>query len=208
MTLSNWWQIDCFFLRGLLLITNRTKLIYLHGHKPVENDKLDVVVTLLHDQIDVTAGSSFHGSWSSWQSDLRKKWTILERKFETIIGDLNAESNKQILFILEKRSYQCSGGLVTNWWAVGVQEVVDAPDKARALGWISQTDFVDQLDNDQLQNIAEVLDLLDARAEKVQGPILVSVDQHHKRITFAWHVLKLNQQKFRVSSKRLKIGQN
>ena len=135
-----------------------------------------------------------------------KKTLKKKRIFETIIGDLKAESNKEILFVLEKRSYKCSGGLVTNWWAVGVQEVVDAPDEAGALGWISQTDFVDQLDNDQLQNVAEVLDLLDARAEKVQGPILVSVDQHHERITFAWHVLKLNQKKFRFFPRGSKLG--
>lgn len=90
----------------------------------------------------------------------------------------------------EKSSYQSSGGLVTNWWAARVQEVVDAPDKARALGGIGQAHFVDQFDDDQLQNVAEVLDLLNARAEEVQGSILICVDQHHEGVSFTRHVLQ------------------
>jgi hypothetical protein len=92
-----------------------------------------------------------------------------------------------------KHSYQSSGSFITNWWAAGVQKIIDAPDKAGALGGIGQANFVDQLDDDQLQNVTEVLNLLDARAEEVQGPILVGVDQHHECVPFAWHVLKFIQ---------------
>jgi hypothetical protein len=43
-------------------------------------------------------------------------------------------------------------------------------------------DPVDELYNDQLQNVAKVLDLLHAGGQIGEGPVLVRVNQHHESV--------------------------
>jgi hypothetical protein len=47
-------------------------MFYLHGDQPVEDDELDIIVALLHDQVDVATGGSLHCGRSRRQSDLKK----------------------------------------------------------------------------------------------------------------------------------------
>ena len=56
-------------------------------------------------------------------------------------------------------SCQCSGSFVSDWRAAGVEEVVDAADEARSLRRVGEAHLVDQLNDHQLQNVAEILDL-------------------------------------------------
>ncbi len=47
-------------------------MLHLHGDQSVEDDELDIVVALLHDQVDVATGGGLHCSRSRRQSDLKK----------------------------------------------------------------------------------------------------------------------------------------
>ena len=51
------------------------------------------------------------------------------------------------------------------------------------------TNLVDQLHNDQLQNVSEIVDLIQARCQIVQSSLLVGMEQHEKGISLARHVL-------------------
>ena len=82
-------------------------------------------------------------------------------------------------------SHQGSGSFVANGGAVRVEEVVDAADESGPLGGIGQADLVYELYDDELQDVAEVLDLLNAGTEEVQGSVLVGVDQHHERVALS-----------------------
>merc|ERR1712059_65141 len=42
---------------------------FLHSYKSVQHDQLDVVVTLLHDELYVGGGCSFHSSWGVREGD-------------------------------------------------------------------------------------------------------------------------------------------
>ncbi len=57
-------------------------------------------------------------------------------------------------------SYQGSGCFVSDRGAARVEEVVDATDEAGSLGRVGQAHLVDQLHDHQLQNVAEILDLM------------------------------------------------
>jgi hypothetical protein len=50
-------------------------MFYLHGDQPVKDDELDIVVALLHDQVDVATGGGLHCGRSRRQSDLKKNYT-------------------------------------------------------------------------------------------------------------------------------------
>lgn len=50
-------------------------------------------------------------------------------------------------------------------------------------------DLVDKLDNDELKNIAESIDLVDAAAEIVKGAILVGMNEHHEGVSLTRHIL-------------------
>ena len=49
--------------------------------------------------------------------------------------------------------------------------------------------------NDPLQLNAKKSNLFDAGAEKVQGPILICMDEHHERVPLARHVLQQKRRK-------------
>ena len=50
--------------------------------------------------------------------------------------------------------------------------------------------LVDKLDNDELQNLVEGLDLVNAAHKILQRPILISMDQHHERVALARWILQ------------------
>ncbi len=49
-------------------------MLHLHGDQSVEDDELDIVVALLHDQVDVATGGGLHCGRSRRQSDLKKNY--------------------------------------------------------------------------------------------------------------------------------------
>lgn len=59
--------------------------------------------------------------------------------------------------------------------------------------------LVDKLDNDELENLVEGLDLVDATNQVLEGAVLVSMDQHHERIALAGWVLVSKHQNYQYN---------
>ena len=65
-----------FYLKIIITVDDK---VYLHGDQPVEDNELDVVVALLHDQVDVAAGSGLHSGRGRRQSDLQNKNKLIRK---------------------------------------------------------------------------------------------------------------------------------
>ena len=46
---------------------------YLHGDQPVQDNELDIVVALLHDEVDVAAGGRLDSRRGRRESDLKRE---------------------------------------------------------------------------------------------------------------------------------------
>ena len=49
----------------------------------------------------------------------------------------------------------------------------------------SNSDFVDEFDNDKLHDVTEGVQLIDAGDKVVEGTLLIDVDEHHKGVALA-----------------------
>lgn len=76
---------------------------------------------------------------------------------------------------------ECSCRLIPDGRTLGVEKIVNASDEPGSLLRIGQTHLIDELYDDELQNVAKVADLLNARAQIVESPVLISMDQHPER---------------------------
>ena len=69
--------------------------------------------------------------------------------------------------------------------------------------------LVDELYDDQLEDVPEGVDLVDAGGEVAECALLVRVDEHHKCVALAWHVLlplkEVADQFRRVRDQKVKI---
>ena len=71
------------------------------------------------------------------------------------------------------------------------------------------TNFVNKLDNNELQNVAKRVDLLNAAAQIIESAILVGVYEHHESVPLARHVLlaleKVSYYFWRVRHQKVEI---
>jgi hypothetical protein len=83
------------------------------------------------------------------------------------------------------------------------------PNKSSSFRWIRMTNFINKLNNNQLKNVAKRVDLLNATAQIIESAILIGMYQHHKRVSFARHVLfafkKVGYDFGRVRHQKIKI---
>ena len=83
------------------------------------------------------------------------------------------------------------------------------PYKSGALRRIGMTHLVNQFDNNQLKNVSKRVDLFDAAAQIVEGPLLVGMYEHHERVPLARHVLlsleKVGDEFGRIRHQKVKI---
>ena len=70
------------------------------------------------------------------------------------------------------QGHERAGRLVAHGRARRVQQVVDAANEARPLGRVGMADFVDELDDHQLQDVAERVHLINTAAQVVQSALL------------------------------------
>lgn len=123
-------------------------------------------------------------------TDLELCESVENDNFDVVIGFFDNE-----LDVASGSSLNCGrrgghgrqrpSGFVSDSVRGRLEQIVNASDEAASLRRFRAANFVNKLDNDELQNVIERMNLVDASLEISKCPISIALDEHHERVSLA-----------------------